>query len=1122
MSHRIAPLAAFVLVLCLPRIARAQTAAVTGTVTDVSGALVPHARVTARNTATNVSRSVDTDETGTYRLASLSPEFYDVFFEKDGFKTVQVSHVQLTVGQTLNLDARLAPSPLSEHVLVTGEAVAPINLNDAQIGNIVDSRQITDLPLILRDPYGLVLLSPGVIQSNSLLGGFSVNGSRERNNNFLLDGVDNNDAEIPGLPGSATVLNPDSTQEFRVISNNYLPEFGRNTGGVIDVVTRGGTNSLHGDTYWFGRYDDPGARDFFNHQTEPATGQTAPKDFYVRNIFGASAGGPIVPDRTFWFVNYEGQRFITTLTSTAIVPTAAFKSGLFTFQGQTVDLSSPQNIFGLPLDPTIQKILALYPAPNGPMVDDIRGILFFPSRSVSSGDNVTARVDHNFTSREVFSARYTFNRLDDNNFHHEDFLPGLGGVETNQRIQNLSLHLTSIFHGNMTNDLSFGGNRINLPFTCTGQNVINGVGSQVDPFGRGRDFSMPGISGFGCLFLGDSNGSQRFSGTYTSGDAVTWVSGRHSVKTGFEFHDVYANGLDDFASRSDANFQNFSNFGIPAFATGTMIDNNALLQDMVWSLFGVEGIEDQAQFFNKQALRTPNDPRGFRQREMAAFAQDSYKILPNLTVSYGLRYQFNGVPFEQNNVLSTLLVPPSGTAPFNFVVAGNGPGAVAKLYTNDWKDFEPRFAVAWDPFKSGKTSIRAGYGIFHDRVFGQLIGLMREDPPFQQIALVRDLNPMMGSFPTVTATPLPGTLVSSPIVNNEAGIFPFVFNRNLRMPYSQNWNVGIQREPVQSLLIEVNYVGTKGTRLLREVDGNPPQPALVQQLLNMGVNPALLQFANLWFGAESGALPFDPVNNNAFFQAGYFDSEATSTYNALQANVTKRMSHGFAVQGAYTWSHAIDNASDPLVPGAGNQPFPRNSFNLQGERGNSDFDVTHRLVMNYTWDVPVGHIAASGEGFSGKFFKGWQVSGINTFSSGLPYDIFTNVDSAHTGLAQRPDFNPSGTLVPVIDPRTQTGPNLGLFSDPPFGRGGSLGRNTFRGPGINNWDMVLQKATRLSERFSLDMRAEAYNLFNRTQFNQPGNLTANPGTFGQSTSEVGRPDGTTGARQIQFGLKFHF
>jgi hypothetical protein len=269
-------------------------------------------------------------------------------------------------------------------------------------------------------------------------------------------------------------------------------------------------------------------------------------------------------------------------------------------------------------------------------------------------------------------------------------------------------------------------------------------------------------------------------------------------------------------------------------------------------------------------------------------------------------------------------------------------------------------------------------------------------------------------------------------------------------------------------------------------------------------------------------LPFDPVNNNAFFQAGAFTNAASSTYNALQANVTKRMSHGFAIQGAYTWSHAIDNASDPLVPGAGNQPFPRNSFDLQAERGNSDFDVTHRLVLNYTWDVPAGRAAASGEGFAGKVLKGWQVSGINTFSSGLPYDIFTNVDSAHTGLSQRPDFNPGASLVPVIDPGTQTGPNLGLFSNPPFGRGGDLGRNRFRGPGINNWDMVLQKDTRLSERFSVDLRAEAYNLFNRVQFNQPGNLTANPGTFGQSTSQVGRPDGTTGSRQIQFGLKLHF
>ena len=223
-----------------------------------------------------------------------------------------------------------------------------------------------------------------------------MNGSRERNNNFLLDGADNNDAEIPGLslpqPG-LTSLNPDSVQEFRVITSNFLPEFGRNTGAVVDIVSKRGTNQFHSDLYWFGRYDALGARDFFNHQIN-SSGQVAPKDSYVRNTFGGSTGGPIQRDKTFWFANYEGQRFVTTLTNTSTVPTPAFKTGNFTFDGQPIDVStpsSPNNIFGLPLDPTIQSILALYPAPNGPSVDDARARLYFPSKSTTTADNVTAR-----------------------------------------------------------------------------------------------------------------------------------------------------------------------------------------------------------------------------------------------------------------------------------------------------------------------------------------------------------------------------------------------------------------------------------------------------------------------------------------------------------------------------------------------------------------------------------------------------------------------------------------------------------------------------------------------------------------------------------------------------------
>ncbi len=471
--------------------ALAQTASITGTIKDSSGGLVPQAQITAKNNATNASRSALTDESGTYRITSLVPGMYDLFIEKQGFKTVGYSKLELTVDQVQNLDAKLVPSSITEKVTVKGEPVAPVDLNDAQIGNIVTNQQMTSLPLVLRDPYQLALLSPGTIQSNSLLQGLSVNGSRERNNNFLLDGTDNNDADIPGLsqpqPG-LTSLNPDAVQEFRVITSNLLPQFGRNTGAVVDIVTRRGANDFHSDLYWFGRYDALGARDFFNHQLT-SSGQVAAKDSYARNTFGGSTGGPIKRDKTFWFANYEGQRFVTTLTNTSTVPTEDFKTGKFTFDGGAVDVSTPgsaNNIFGLSLDPLIQKILALYPAPNGPKVDDVRSLLYFPSKTAATGDNVTARVDHSFTPRETLMVRYTFNRFKDPNFAHTDFLPALGGTGTLQRRQDASIHLTSVLGQRVVNNFRFGANRINFPLTCQGRDVFNSFGP-TDPFGRGQD-----------------------------------------------------------------------------------------------------------------------------------------------------------------------------------------------------------------------------------------------------------------------------------------------------------------------------------------------------------------------------------------------------------------------------------------------------------------------------------------------------------------------------------------------------------------------------------------------------------------------------------------------------------
>jgi len=679
----------------------------------------------------------------------------------------------------------------------------------------------------------------------------------------------------------------------------------------------------------------------------------------------------------------------------------------------------------------------------------------------------------------------------------------------------------------------FGGNRINFPLSCQGVTTFDSFGP-TDAFGRGLDYTMPGISGMGCIVLSDRDGSQRFSGTYTSGDNVTRIAGQHTFKAGFEFRDVYSNSYDNFVSRSLVDFQNFSNFGVSAILpTGDPnVDQNATIQNMIWSLLGVEGSQTQGQFFDKAGKRTANDLRGFRQRELAAFVQDTFKALPNLTLNYGLRYQFNGVPFEVNNLLSTLYADPSGPGPFTFAIAGDAKG-LPPLYSNDWHDFEPRIGIAWDPFHHGTTSVRAGYGIFHDRLFGQLLGLTRGNPPFEQFFFAPFFGPPTAPtptgcpFPQQISTPslclgptvsegfLPPTLTSSPVVNNGAFILPFLIDPNLRMPYSQNWMLGVQRQLRGNVMVEINYVGSKGSRLLRVVDGNPPQPALVAQLEAEGIPQSALQFDNLYF--------LGAANNTAFLHTDSFTSVGSSIYNALQMNITKRLSHGLFFQAAYTWGHAIDNSSDPLVPTAGGETFPRNSFNLAAERGNSDFDVRQHLTLDYTWQIPLGrgHDHFS-EGMTGKFLEGWQVAGISTFASGLPFDLFTAVDSAHTGFAQRPDYNPSASLLPVVDPRTQTGPNLGLFSNPPFGSGGNISRNKFFGPGINNWDTVLQKTTRISERISVEFRTEVYNLFNRVQFNQPGNLTSDPGTFGQSTGEVTRPDGTSGARQVQFGLKFRF
>jgi len=1135
----------------------AQTGTIKGTVTDPKDAVVQGATITLRNTATGAVRAVESGSSGVFTATNLPAGIYDVSIAKDTFKTALVPAVVLTVDQVQSINAKLEVGAASERIEVSGDA-SPIDLETSQVSNVVDSRRTLDLPLILRDPYQLVLLSPGITQSNSGLGGFSSNGSSERNNNFLLDGQDNNDTSVPGLPTGLVGANPDSMEEFRVITNNYLPEFGRNDGAIIDVVSKSGTNQLHGDAYWFGRYNALGARDYFNHHIDQNTGKIEKKNPYVRNLFGFSVGGPIQKDKTFFFFNDEIQRFRTTLTPPAVtVPTAAFKSGLFTYTdangAHAIDLTtpgSPNNAQGFALDATTANILKLYPNPNGALSSDgLTGSLFFPSKSAADGYTLTAKIDHNFTSNETLSVRGSYGKAQDPDPSHDEFLPGLGATGTRDHVYQFGLNLTSTLRSNLVNEAKFGFNRNDNPFYCGGLSGIDAISGK-DSLGNGRDFLVPaGVTGFGCLPLGDSNGQGRRTGTWSGAEQLSWVQGSHAFKFGAEYRRIYELGADNFGSRDQLSFSGYSAGQPPAAFVNinpgplTRCDPNNIilancgtsqLQDFADFLFGAASSEGQSQFFDKNGTRTATDNRSFRQNEYGFYAQDSWKIRSNLTVNYGMRYQFNGVPYEIHNNLSNLYVDPSGAAPFTFQLAGPGTGRL--LYNNDTKNFEPRVGFAWDPFRDGKTSVRGGFGIFHDRVFGNLFGNVRGNPPF---------NGTFGSNPNLQTPenlPFPSAVPVSPIVQNGSitgfTVQPTLIDPNLRMPYTEGWNFGIQREVMKDLTVDVSYVAKKGVHGLRVVDGNPPDPLLVQQLIATGaLPPDQLQFSILYFGQEFGLTPFDAVHNNAFATvngagggAGLTRSIGNSNYNSLQLNVTRRFAKGFQIQGAYTYSHAIADYGDVLNAAAGNRNFPRNTHAIANERGNSDFDIRQRFVMNYIYELPFGRGKGHlNSGLVGRALEGWQLSGISSFQKGHPYDVFFNQDVEHTGVSGRATIIGS-TRIPAGSAKTQTGPLASAFctiaSGPgaciPFGVPGNSGRNHFTGPGINRWDMVLAKNTSITEKVKLEFRFEGYNVFNHAEFAQPDNLLQDTGTFGTSTATLTENDGTTSARQLQFGLKLKF
>jgi Carboxypeptidase regulatory-like domain/TonB dependent receptor len=1154
-----------VLVLAIVSAAvKAQTASVSGTILDSSGAAVSGVSITATNTATAIDRTTVSTDTGAYTIPDLPPSLYTFIFTKTGFKTVKFADLTLTVDQVLTLDCKFEVGSISTTVEVSASAVAPIDTETATLSNVVEHNQIVDLPLILRDPYQLVLLGPGVTQSDGL-GGVSVNGGRERNNNFLLDGTDNNDTEVPGGLGGLTSQNPDSTEEFRVLTNNFAPEYGRNNGAIIDVITRSGTNNYHGDLFYFGRWDALGARDYFNHETDPLTGDIAAKNPYTRNLYGGSIGGPVIKDKTFFFINYQGDRFVTSLTNVSTVPTAAFKSGVFTYTNPSTGATQSLNVTGggannattSGLDSSIQQVLAFYPAPTINNSDGITGLLFFPTQSREKDEDATMKVDQKIGKNNDLYVRYVYNYFHDPDPFHSDELPGqLGAISEGAKSQGLAVGLTTVFGSSLTNEARFGANRLNTGFFCTGVPTFDSItgnnGSFVDSQGNGADFGPPGFTGFGCQGLGDSNGQSRHTGTYSETDYMTKVKGSHTIKFGGEFRQIYSNNATNFSSRAAFNLALPADVGVSILQNLNPGIDNLTLEDEVSGLLGLVGQQGQSQYFSLAGARRPTDELNFRQREIGLFAQDIWKVKSNLSITYGVRWEYYDVPFEAHGNLSNFFGDASGPAPNGFTFTPVGPGTGHQLYPDYYKNFDPRVGFAWDPFKTGRTSVRGGFGVFSDRVFGNLVSDVKGNPPFEPFFSNQPFgNTGTGPGSQVQNQVPPSQLIPSAVVTDGTAFFPDIFSQDIKPLFLSTWNLGIQREITTNLVVDANYVGNRGTRILRVVDSNPPQPALVSQLEAFCVptNPAntfgctqsTLQFASLYFGQEFGQLPFDAVNNNAFEAfggPGTFNDQSSgeSTYNGLQLQVTERDFHGLRVQLAYTYSHAFDDSSDPLATTAGNGNFPINSNDLRRERGNSGFDTRHRAVVNFTYHVNAGRGKAHfSEGVVGRVLEGWELSGIAAFQTGLPYDIIGTADTLHTANPDRATLVDPGALKTTpaqgkVVPSTAvfTGENPGAFNpdDPtvmpvPFGIPSNVGRNHFYGPGINNWDFNFAKNTSITERFKLQLRFEFYNMFNRTQFAKPVNTIGNP-NFGYSLSQVGQNDGTTGARQVQIGAKLQF
>jgi hypothetical protein len=981
-----------------------------GRVTDSTGQPVDGAQVSATNQATNEQRRGTSGGDGGFALPELPPGDYRLIVEAGGHK-MHVEELTLGVNQERRSDVRLQLGALTERV----EVVAPRAdiRRDTALGTVIGNAQIAALPLDGRNVLELTLLVPGAAPSphgsaSSVRGdfAFTVNGAREDFNGFLLDGVDNVDPKL----NTVSVRPPvDAIQEFEVLTSTPDASFGRQGGAHVNVITRSGSNDVRGTGWGFFRSGALDARNHFAPETEDS-----PE--YRRNQFGASLGGPVVRERTFFFADYEGTRADEGITRIATVPTAADRT----------------TAAFLPAHPVGRAILDLYPAPNRP--GQTANFVSSPTQRDRT-DHFDARIDHGFGDAVDVMARYSLaDRQLFEPFSGPGFsaLPGFGS-DVDRRAQNAALSATQVLSPTLVNETRIGFNRVSssvFPEAGVGNRDVG----LPEPWSntRAAGLSFITVSGFSPLGAEYNNPQSGTTNTVHLANTATWTRGGHLVKFGGEARLIRQEAFRDVQARGGITF------------TGLL--TGAPLTDL---LFGLPTFTTIAELDNPQNVRTES---------YGVFVQDSLDLRPDLTVSAGLRYDFTSPPVDTDD-RATLY----DTATGQLQAVGSG-GLPRAGYESDANNVAPRVGLAWAP-GAGTTVLRGGYGIHYNQsALAPSEGLYFNAPYFQLRAFVPS-----AAAPLFVHDPFPA----------QSSFFPqsgTAFQRDLRTPYLHQFNVNVQRRLGPSRLVEVAYVGSRGRNLIAGRDLNQPAPS--PQPLNLRPNP--------FFGDIT-----------------YIESRASSHYDSLQLRFEQHAVRGLSVLAAYTLGKSEDDAS-AFFPSGGDPNFPQDSNNLAAEWGRSNFDVRHRasvsLAQSLPWDM--------------------QVTSVITLQSGRPFTValLPENDNSNTGRSalgfganDRPHVSGDPSLG---DPDQTQWFHTAAFSLPAFGTFGNAGRNILDGPGYANVNVALLKHVRLGAATRLQLRAEAFNVFNRTNFDLPDNYFGSP-TFGQVLS-------AQAPRRVQLGARLLF